>query len=105
CEGPGEAEMSIEPILAQKLRRVAAPEELWERIQSPRHNQAPRDQHRFSGEKLAWALVAAMLVAVLVWGFPSHRDLAIRSADAAQIRKWVKTNAGVDVPLLADSSP
>jgi hypothetical protein len=56
-------------------------------------------------KKLAWAFVASMLVVVLVWGFRPRRDLVFRSESAAQIREWVKANAGLDIPLLGKSSP
>jgi len=98
--------MWIESELARKLSRVEAPEELWDRtLANTRGSEtAPSVRPLFSGEKLAWALVAVTLLVVLIWGVPSRRDLVIRSASATQIREWVKANSGLDVPLLADSS-
>jgi hypothetical protein len=98
--------MWIESVLAKELDRVAAPKDLWDRTLAKARGSetSPSPRPRFSGEKLTWALVAAMLVIVLVWGVPSRRDLVIRSANATQIREWVKANSGLDVPLLADSS-
>ena len=105
--------MWIETVLERKLDRVAAPEELWERIdknQSPTQARMPVP-HRSTGilacvdliQKLAWTLIAATLVVVLVWGFRPRRDLVMQSESATQIREWVKANAGLDIPLLGHS--
>ncbi len=114
--------MWIEPVLARKLHRVAAPEDLWNRtlmrgadtrvcgletLSPAEHRDESRCRSlrgRATGAVVVWGMVAAMLVVVLVWGVPSRRDLVISSASAIQIRDWVKANAGLDVPLLADSS-
>jgi|SRR6266850_6502095 len=90
--------MWIEPILERKLDRVAAPEELWDRIDKPVAGRFPNRDRK--GAVLAWTLVAAMLVVVLMWGLRPRRDLVFRSESATQIREWVKANAGFDVPLL-----
>jgi len=102
--------MWIEKVLERKLDRVAAPEELWDRI-NPTQARMPVP-HRSTGilacvdfrKKLAWTLVAAMLVVVLVWGLRPRRDFVLRSESATQIREWVKANAGLDIPLLGNSS-
>jgi hypothetical protein len=107
--------MWIEKVLERKLDRVAAPDELWDRIdknQNPTQARMPVPR-RSTGilacvdfrKKLAWTFVAAMLVVVLVWGLRPRRDLVFRSDSAVQIREWVKANAGFDVPLLGDRSP
>lgn len=115
--------MWIESELARKLSRVEAPEELWDRtLADARGSGTPVQNRDRKGAAVpwertlanargsvptryrAWALVAAVLFVALVWGFPSRRDLVIRSASATQIREWVKANAGFDIPLLADSS-
>jgi hypothetical protein len=98
--------MWIETVLERKLDRVAAPEELWDRIDTrsltvAAQKEASRLPSRGrKGAVLAWTCVTAMLVVVLVWGFRPRRDLVFRSESATQIRAWVKANAGFDVPLL-----
>jgi hypothetical protein len=95
--------MWIETVLARNLDRVVAPEELWARIDNRSLTVAAqtdlfpsRDR---KGTVLAWTLVAATLVIVLVWGLRPRRDLVLRSDSAAQIREWVQANAGLDIPL------
>jgi hypothetical protein len=93
--------MHIESELSQKLSRVKAPEDLWNRIQNPKPSSSQGVQS--TREKLTWALVAACLAVALIWGIPAHRG--IQSASATQIREWVKTNTSIDVPLVGDPSP
>jgi len=87
----------MEEELERSLRRVSAPEELWDRIQNPQ----PARGHvrtRF----MAWAAVPALMF-VAVWGTHSRNNPAIQfhSSDPAEIRAWVRANAGLDVPLHA----
>jgi hypothetical protein len=91
--------MWIETELERKLDRVAAPEELWERIDSRSLTVAVQTE-RPRLQVLAWASVAAMLVVVLVFGLRPRRDLVMQSDSGTQIREWVKANAGLDIPLL-----
>ena len=83
----------MENELEQSLRRVSAPEELWNRIQG-QHKPAARARTQF----IAWATVpVVMFVALLV---PHSRNsLQFRSDDPAQVRAWIQANAGMDVPL------
>src|SRR5258708_8832049 len=85
--------MWIETVLGRELDRVAAPRELWDRIdnrsltvavQTGRPRLPSRDR---KGAVLPWAFVAAMLVVVLVLGFRPRRDLVIQSGSATQIRE------------------
>jgi hypothetical protein len=92
--------MWIETMLERKLDRVAAPAELWDRIDNRSLTVAARKEHVRAVEKLAWTLVAAMLLVALAWGLRPRRDLVFQSDSAAQIREWVQANAGFDVPLL-----
>jgi hypothetical protein len=104
----------IEEILERELTRVEAPSELWDRVENPRQRKTARPG-------LTWALaalVAVVLVVVsalrLVGG--SADDLAIqaavqepeqldfRSAEATEVRDWVRVHSGFDVPL-ADRLP
>ena len=94
--------MWIEPVLERELDRVAAPEELWDRIDDRSLTVAVQTERpRLQG--LAWAFVAAILVVVLVLGFRPRRDLVMQSESATQIREWVKANAGLDIPLFGHS--
>ena len=83
--------------LEQSLRRVSAPQELWDRIQNPQQERA-HVRTRF----MAWAAVPVLMF-VAVWGTHSRSNPAVQlhSNDPAQIRAWLKTNAGLDVPLHA----
>jgi hypothetical protein len=81
---------SLEPLLIRELGRVAAPAELWGRIQSP-----PRVQSRSTS--LAWAVAAGVLVVAGVWGL--HPDTRFRSDKPVLVRDWVKSRTGLDVPL------
>ena len=99
--------MWIETVLGRELDRVAAPRELWDRIDNRSLTvavQTERSHIRDRVPVLSWAVVGAILVVVLVWGFRPRRDLVIQSDSATQIREWVKANAGLDVPLLGHSA-
>ncbi len=78
----------IEPILENELRPVAAPDELWNRMQRPKRPPVVR-----------WQLVFASVVAVAS-AFALHpRPASMESARASEIREWVKARTGLDVPL------
>ena len=81
----------IENVLEREMRAVVAPEELWERIQSPRKFAPPKSN---TGRNAC----ATVLLILLVWGIEARRG-EFRSTDAGQIRAWVQKNAGLDVPL------
>ena len=85
----------IEQELERSLRRVAAPEQLWDRIQSPRAVRS-RVHTRF----MALATVPAMMLVALIG---SHTRpvpaVQFRSSDPAAIQTWLKTSAGLDVPM------
>ena len=72
----------LEQILERHLRGTAAPEELWDRIQSPAEVQSwsPRRQ-------MVWALATALLVLAALWGFNAHGEgLVFRNPETAQNR-------------------
>jgi hypothetical protein len=94
--------MWIETVLERKLDRVAAPRELWDRIDNRSLTVAVQTE-RSHIRVFSWVVVAAMLFVVLVWGFRPRRDLVMQSESATQIREWVKANAGLDLPLLGHS--
>ena len=118
----------VEGVLEQKLCRVAAPGELWERVLSPAARRpgvrrSARDAAaswwqtkiaaaafrcaRFSdganaARRSACATVcAALLVVAAVWLFHLKSGSAVqyRSADPGAVRAWVLTKTGLDVPL------
>jgi len=99
--------MHIESELSHKLHRVSAPEELWARVNENQHSRStgiPACVDRKPTNKLAWALVAATLTVVLVWGLRPRRDLVLQSDNSAEIREWVKANAGLELPWLGRAS-
>lgn len=101
----------LEPVLRRGLRRVQAPNELWDRVVLPRVEVRPRSRHGF-----VWMLAAASALALSVlavgWGYyPGHvgidgtypRGMEFESSNALDIRTWVRDRTGLDVPLLAQS--
>ena len=105
----------LDEELARHLRPVAAPEDLWFRIQEP---------HPGRGIALTrwpvWAFAAAVAATIALFCFSLRsdtssylakfaawdlgrgvEDVQYRSTDAAQIRSWVQANAGIDIPLPA----
>jgi hypothetical protein len=78
----------IEQVLERELRPVAAPRELWDRVQEPRRAPVMR-------WKLAFVLMAAVATA---WAL-HPRTSSIESDRAGEIREWVKARTGLDVPL------
>ena len=83
----------FEPVLAHQLDRVAAPEELWERVRNPRVVRKKKGVHM----SVNAARVGACATILLVVFYVGHRGF--RSGDAGEIRGWVKAQAGIDVPL------
>lgn len=85
----------LEQELEQSLRRVSAPQELWDRIQSPQQTPA-RVRTRF----MAWATLPVVMF-VAFWGAHSRNNPAtqFRSSDPVEIQAWVRANTGLDVPL------
>jgi hypothetical protein len=108
-----ESNLPIEDLLGRHLAPVPAPRELWTRIQAPAAT-ASRPVFR----KLAWSAAALLIFAGVVSTFHTQirnnesaalqalarpaGDLEFRSEKAAEIRAWIRTNAGMDVPLPAN---
>jgi hypothetical protein len=82
--------------LQRQLQRVSAPQELWRRIQTgTRTKGVPR---------VRWHLWASAATAALVLFFlmrGTADKLDFRSNDPEQIRAWVQSHAGIDVPLVS----
>lgn len=95
----------LESRLQRGLHGVIAPPELWHRMQSVR---VSRPQEASRG--LVWALAAAaVLAAVALSMLPARRgsiagdsqQVDFHCQNPAQLRAWVRANAGFDVPMRA----
>lgn len=93
-------EIGVEDVLDRHLGQVSAPEELWRRMQSGARPRRSRPVSR----RLMWSMAAAMVAGGAAWALHPRPAAEIQSANAAEIRQWVKTNAGLDVPLRDSSS-
>jgi hypothetical protein len=91
----------LEPVLSEHLRPVAAPRELWNRVQPQVKPARPRN----AAWRLGLIAVATLLVAgtsaILKVRAANPMGLSLQSASAPEIQAWVKENAGLDVPLPA----
>jgi hypothetical protein len=108
--------------LQRQLKPVPAPEELWRRIQTgARAKTVPPAVHT---AKARWVLLASAPTAAIVLCYlgigsdpnrslmkTASRELAagtskldFRSSDPDQIRAWVQSHAGIDVPLASAPS-
>ncbi len=107
-----------ESELRRHLGPVPAPDELWERV----HNTRVVKLRPNRGMTWQWAAAALATVAIVagvtIW---QHREIsgeerAVRalrrtpeqlqfhSADAAELRAWVKTGTGMDLPMPAHTA-
>jgi hypothetical protein len=90
----------LEPELQRGLRQVAAPPELWDRVRSAR-SVRPQEISR----RLVWAMAATVALAAVALSLisaPMRKDSgrgAFYCQNPAQLRAWVRANAGLDVPL------
>jgi hypothetical protein len=108
-------ETSVEALLAHHLGPVAAPEELWRRIQHGSPSERPRPTLRAT-----WVIATVLSLAALTWGVcfdaksnnnsvangtvlqalaGGPENLEFRSHEALQIREWVKERTGLNIPL------
>ncbi|HEV3331419.1 MAG TPA: hypothetical protein VG096_10585 [Bryobacteraceae bacterium] len=96
----------LDAELARQLRRVAAPEDLWLRIQEPRQG--------YTGAVLrwpVWAFAAAVAATIALFCLSLARgvqDVPFRAADSVQNRAWVQPHANHIVPArasIASSAP
>ncbi|MBZ5610240.1 MAG: hypothetical protein LAP38_18410 [Acidobacteriia bacterium] len=89
----------IEAVLEQRLARVSAPEELWDRVRYPRVERPSVHMSVNAARMSACATVAAAIM-LLVWHFHTGgAAVQFRSSDPGMVRAWVQANAGIDVPL------
>jgi hypothetical protein len=114
------SERWLEPMLERRLCQVAAPEELWARIQRPRATQTP--SRRLPGWALA--LAGTGLLCMLSWLFfrghstpvlspqdlaiqalaRGEEDLDLRVDTVSAIRSWVKSRTGFDIPIASPTA-
>jgi hypothetical protein len=84
------------------LHQVAAPPELWDRVQYARVSRLQAPSRRF-----VWAPVLAVVLAAVALSLirsPERQDsqlTAFHCQNPAQLRAWVKANTGFNVPLQA----
>jgi hypothetical protein len=89
----------LESALGRELEKVAAPAELWQRVQRP------AARRRAVVGRLAWAFVLGLaVVAAAGLGLRTHAShtagvAELRSDDPVQIRGWVRGSTGLDVAL------
>lgn len=88
----------FEPVLAHQLDRVGAPEELWERVRNPRVPRVATRKRVHMGVNAA-RVGACATILLIVWLFVGRTS--VRSGDAGEIRAFVKSKAGIDLPLRA----
>jgi len=101
----------LDPVLKKHLARVAAPANLWNRVRTP------MDAPVKASPWMAWGTAAAVL-AMTASGWVALKrqpvtveamalaaldrapqEFTLQTEDAAAIRKWVRTNSGIDIPL------
>jgi hypothetical protein len=113
--------MWLDAALTEHLRPVEAPGELWERVYAKRYSSQYEPARTARGPvrwKPVMASALAIVTAAALWGVHDRGTLggAFRSAelnssaelhsnDALSMRAWVKSRAGLDIPLVASSSP
>jgi hypothetical protein len=81
----------LDSDLAQHLRPVEAPADLWSRVAPP------RAEDRKRGFRLAPFLAVAAAVAALMIAAPSTPS--IRTSDPAELNRWMRTTAAIDLPV------
>jgi len=91
----------LAPELERGLREVAAPPELWDRVQSGSVVRPPK-----SDRGLVWALALSVVLASVAMlsllRSPARQDsqtIAFHCQNPAELRAWVKAKTGIDVPL------
>lgn len=87
----------IEQELERSLRRVNAPEQLWDRIQTPQPVRS-RVHTRF----MALATVPMVMLVALIGSHTRNVPVVqYRSNDPVAIQAWIKASTGLDVPMHA----
>jgi len=109
-----------EPELSRHLGPVKAPDELWDRVHGTQTVHQLRPSRGMTWQWAAAALATVAVVAgITVW---QNRELSgeeravralsrtpeqleFRSENLAEVRTWVKTGTGLDVPMPGNTSP
>ncbi len=91
--------MALTSLLEHGLRPVAAPPELWDRVQSARVSRP-----QTTGRGFVWALALAVVLAAVALSLVrspvrDSQQITFHCQNPAQLRAWVKANTGLDVPL------
>jgi hypothetical protein len=103
----------LQPDLERHLAPVSAPDELWNRIQRPRPTPQPRRPVLvFAAAALAIAAVWAALPKQVVSDQAEAiqalnrepENLDLRADTVTEIRAWVKSKTGLDLPLPSATS-
>src|SRR5690348_3292825 len=81
----------LDSDLAQHLRPVEAPPDLWSRV-SPAH---PDDRRR--GFRLAPILAIAAAIAAFMIAAP--RTPSIRTSDPTELNRWMRSAAAIDLAV------
>ncbi len=107
-----------EPELKRHLGPVQAPDELWDRVRGAQAVQL-RPSRGMTWHWAAAALATVALVAGITMSLTrdlsgeeravgalsrTPEQLHFRSTDAAELRAWVKTDTGMDVPMPAHTA-
>jgi hypothetical protein len=85
----------LEQELTRQFAPVAAPDGLWDRIHEQRR---PLRTNSRLNPVLAIAVASLMVLLAVLLG-QQARPAEFRSADPAEIRAWIRSHAGFDVPL------
>lgn len=97
-------ESALGDLLDRHLGQVAAPEELWSRIQNGSRPRRASMRVRPVSRRLAWTMAAAMMVGGAAWMLHPRPNAELRSNSATEIREWVKERTELNVPL-RESAP
>ena len=90
----------LEPELRRGLREVAAPPDLWNRIQAP---QAVSSNRR--NRAMVWAMAATVMLAAVGLSLVrpparvASQQMAFHCENPAELRAWVRANTGLDHKL------
>lgn len=96
----------LQPELQRALRPVAAPPELWERLQTSQTAPAAR-----GNRGLVWAMAAALVLSTVGLSVLYRENVAFQATAAdhcqnpAQLRAWVRAKTGLDLPFRANRAP
>lgn len=92
----------LEPLLTDRLKPVAAPDELWDRVRAAGGQKQSQPRWWRAG---ALALAVGLLICSVIFN-PLRRGVAgTESGDPVAVRGWIRAAAGMDVPIPAKLMP